>query len=428
MWASLGNCESEVWRSEFDIDEVCEELVERQRKVLSGVKSKDKILRTLCVAADQFVVKPLGDDGGAGRTSILAGFPWFMDWGRDACIALPGLLLGTGRFADARDVLLSFARAADGGMIPNRFDDRAEVAHFNSIDASLWFVNAAFEYFERSGDEDTFGDELLPVIRAIIEAYHKGARFGIRADEDGLITGGDAETQLTWMDARCNGVTFTPRYGKAVEINALWYCGLCRLAEFYAERDVSKARIYHEMADVAEESFNEKFWNEEKGYLNDCIRPDGTVDESMRPNQIFAVSLAFSPLSARKQRLVVRAVKKHLLTEYGLRTLSNVDERYRGRYEGDGMQRDGAYHQGTVWPYLMGAYVEAFLKVHNFSRESRLVGARCLRPLLEHVEKGGCLGSVSEIFDGDGPQKAKGCFAQAWSVGELIRAYKLCDV
>jgi predicted glycogen debranching enzyme len=268
-------------------------------------------------------------------------------------------------------------------------------------------------------------EHLLPAIRWIIDSYYNGTRFGIHADVDGLITGGDENTQLTWMDAKFDGVVFTPRYGKTVEVNAMWYNIMCRLAEFHREKDADTAEHYGYLAEEIAESFGGLFWNEERGYLNDCILPDGTADTSIRPNQIFAVSLPFSPLSDEQQRSVVSVVQKHLLTPYGLRTLSPSDSRYIGRYCGDQRARDAAYHQGTVWPYLIGPFVEAYLKVNGFGRESRKEAAGFIEPLLEHLTQDGCIGSISEILDGDAPHKPHGCFAQAWSVAELLRAYLL---
>jgi predicted glycogen debranching enzyme len=401
-------------------------------------KMRDVRFRTLCLAADQFISKRqtsqnhppshlASEDAGASGTTILAGFPWFMDWGRDVFVALPGLLLSTGRFDEARSVLTTFAAATDDGLIPNRFDDRSNTAHFNSIDASLWFINAAFQYLDAAGDSQTFTQHLLPTIRWIIDSYCDGTQFGICADADGLITGGDNETQLTWMDAKYDGVAFTPRYGKAVEVNALWYNSLCRLAQFYAGRNAENAKHYRSMADKVENSFRQLFWNETAGYLNDCILPGGLADASLRPNQIFAVSLPFSPLPARQQKGVVDAVQKNLLTPYGLRTLDACDSRYKGRYEGPQQQRDEAYHQGTVWPYLIGPFVEAYLKVNDFSQKSKDEASEFIEPLMQHLTEDGCLGQVCEIFDGDAPHKPKGCIAQAWSVAELIRAYQLIN-
>jgi len=395
-----------------------------------------KLLETLCLAADDFITGRQTAQG--PTTTILAGYPWFADWGRDAFIALPGLLLATGRFDEAKSVLTTFAAAADMGMIPNRFDDRSEAAHFNSVDASLWFVNAAFQYLRATDDSETFGRQLLPTIRWILELYQRGTRFGIRADADGLITAGDERTQLTWMDAKYDGVAFTPRYGKAVEVNALWYNCLMQMRNLESQACVEGVppsnrgqdardtiEFYESLAEKVRIGFCDLYWNRDKGYLNDCILPDGSVDDSLRPNQVFAVSLEHSPLPAEQQRSVVNAVQSRLLTPFGLRTLDPLSENYKGRYEGSPHDRDAAYHQGTVWPYLMGAFVEAYLKVNEFSRESKVEAAQFILPLLRHLTANGCIGSVSEIFDGDTPQKPKGCIAQAWSVAELIRAYRL---
>ena len=384
-----------------------------------------RFFETLCLAAAAFVTERQTDDG--SRTTILAGYPWFADWGRDAFIALPGLLLATGRFDEAKSVLTTFAAVADKGMIPNRFDDRSETAHFNSVDASLWFINAAFQYLQASGDSETFTKQLLPTIRWIVESYRRGTRFGISADTDGLITAGNDHTQLTWMDAKYDGVAFTPRFGKAVEINALWYNCLMQMKNLEPPPGSRRAgaQSYESMAEEVRAGFRDLFWNQDKGYLNDCILPDGSVDDSLRPNQIFAVSLEFSPLSAQQQKSVVDAVQDQLLTPYGLRTLNPLAEDYKGRYTGSPQDRDEAYHQGTVWPYLIGAFVESYLKVNEFSTESKRQSAEFILPLLQHLTEDACLGSISEIFDGDAPQLPKGCIAQAWSVAELIRAYQL---
>ncbi|GAG20106.1 unnamed protein product, partial [marine sediment metagenome] len=256
-------------------------------------------------------------------------------------------------------------------------------------------------YLDVAADAETFVNCLLPTIGRIVDYYYNGTRFDIHADNDCLITGGDAESQLTWMDAKYDGVTFTPRYGKAVEINALWYNSMCFLAQFYGERDIEAANHYRSVADKIETSFCRLFWNETGGYLNDCIFPDGSVDASLRSNQIFAVSLAFSPLSLEQQKSVVDMVQKNLLTPYGLRTLAASDSRYKGRYTGSQQQRDEAYHQGTVWPYLIGPFIEAYLKVNGFSLKSKRKASELIEPLMQHLTEDGCLGSVSEIFDGD---------------------------
>jgi len=412
-----------------DIDAARKDLRRHQSIVTVAVKNGDEKFRTLCLAADQFITKrqTKGVPEHTHRTTVIAGFPWFADWGRDTFIALPGLLLSTRRFAEAKSVLTTFAAAVDEGMIPNRFDDRTGTAYFNSVDASLWFINAAFQYLNATGETETFTQHLLPTIRWIIDSYHKGTRFGICADADGLITAGSDETQLTWMDAKYDGVAITARCGKAVEVNALWYNALCLCARFYAGRDVKNAKHYKSMAEKVKDSFCKLFWNEKTCYLNDSVLQEGRVDSSLRPNQIFAVSLGFSPLSPKRQKSVVDVVRKHLLTPYGLRTLNVENSRYKGTYTGPQQQRDEAYHQGTVWPYLIGPFVEAYLKVNEFSRKSKRNAAEFIEPLMKHLTENGCIGSISEIFDGDAPHKPRGCIAQAWSVGELIRAYELIN-
>jgi predicted glycogen debranching enzyme len=437
LWATLSPPQSHCKPEELtglNIDTVRKNLLRHQENIkhkansMRVSKNGNQVsdFETLCLTADAFIAKRQTNNH--DRTTILAGYPWFADWGRDAFISLPGLLLSTGRFEEAKSVLTTFASAADEGMIPNRFDDRSGTTYFNSVDASLWFINAAFQYHKATGDSNTFNQELVPTIRWIIESYHKGTRFDIHADADGLITAGNDQTQLTWMDAKFDGLAFTPRCGKAVEINALWYNALCLLADWdieNSEHSVRSPNDYKSMAEKVRTSFCELFWNESKSYLNDCILPDGSVEDSLRPNQIFAVSLGFSPLSPSQQKAVVKAVQKQLLTPYGLRTLNVQNSRYHGIYTGPQQERDEAYHQGTVWSFLLGPFVESFLKINGFSRKSKKKAAEFIEPLLQHLTEDGCLGSVSEIFDGDMPHKPKGCFAQAWGVAELIRAYQL---
>ena len=432
--AALGRHETgHTQQHNHDIKTVCRDLRRHQNEVLAAAKTSDKKFSKICLAADQFITKrkiadhQIQDAEHKVRetTTILAGFPWFADWGRDAFISLPGLLLETGRFEDAKSVLTVFAAAADDGMIPNRFDDFGGTAHFNSVDASLWFINAAFEYLRATSDSETFTMQLLPIIRWIIDSYQQGNCFGICADSDGLITAGDENTQLTWMDAKYDGVAFTARYGKAVEINALWYNSLMLIAQFYTSRDMKNAEHYKAMAEKSADSFSGLFWNQTTGHLNDCILPDGSVDSTLRPNQIFAVSLPFSPLSAQQQKCVVDVIARELLTPFGLRTLSPRDTRYKENCTGPQSQRDEAYHQGTVWPYLIGPFVESYLKVNDFSSEAKSKAAEFIEPLMQHLTENACLGQISEIFDGDWPHTPRGCIAQAWSVAELIRAYRL---
>jgi len=422
LWADLG----EAYRPGHfvlpDIEEVVQQLREHNSSITAAAKG-DKVLAALYRAADQFVVKRVSH--GAKQTTILAGFPWFADWGRDAFISLPGLLLATRRFDEAKSVLLTFARAESRGMIPNCFDDYSDRAHFNSVDASLWFINAAFAYLEASKDNRGFEEELLPVIIGIIEAYRDGTRFGIVADSDGLITAGDSDTQITWMDAKFDGFVFTPRYGKVVEVNALWYNAIMLLEHFLTDdpRCVNPEFLeaLRSRGDTIRDGFRGLFWNESWGWLNDCVLPDGTADATLRPNQIFAVSLPYSPLEPAQQKAVVDIVGSKLLTPFGLRTLSPDDARYQGTYAGGQHQRDRAYHQGTVWAYLIGPFVEAYLKVNG--PKAKKQAGRFIEPLLKQLTDDGCIGQVSEIYDGDAPHRPKGCFAQAWSVAEVIRAY-----
>jgi len=425
LWADFGDdqtCDSDI---EFELDTVIDSLKLKDKKLIKRVNEDDETTKLLYRAASQFVVQR--DINGTEAATILAGYPWFLDWGRDTFISLQGLTLCTGRRTEAYSILKAFASAVDEGMIPNRFDDYNGPAHYNSIDASLWFVHAAFEYMAvcKSKNLQDFSMKILPAVRWIIDSYLKRTRFGIRAGRDGLITGGDIDTQLTWMDAKCDGTAFTPRYGKAVEINALWYNGLMRLSKYYENKDAEACRHYGELADKCGESFCEIFWNEEAGYLNDCIFPDGTVDASLRPNQIYAVSLPFSPLNYPQQKQVVNVVAEKLLTPYGLRTLAASDKRYCGRYEGGQYERDSAYHNGTVWPYLIGHFIGAYLKVNDFSTAAKADARSFLQPLLTQLTSDGCIGSIAEVFDGSGPHRPAGCFAQAWSVAEVLRAWQM---
>ncbi|MFA5555316.1 MAG: amylo-alpha-1,6-glucosidase [Phycisphaerae bacterium] len=421
--ACLSSADDAKMLSEITLQELLDELSDAEQDILSKIKTKDKTLKKLAAGADQFICRRKSKQG--QRATILAGYPWFFDWGRDAFISLPGLLLQTGRFEDAKSVLTTFAAASDEGMIPNRFDDYSDTAHFNSVDASLWFIDAAFQYLKITNDSDTFNNHLLETICRIIDSYQKGTRFEIHADSDGLITAGNEQTQLTWMDAKFDGVVFTPRYGKAVEVNALWYNALCSLGKFYERLDENKSRHFKLMSEEVKENYRRLFWNEQLGYLNDCVYPDSKPDTSCRPNQIFAVSLDFSPLSAEQQQKVVAVVQQKLLTPYGLRSLSPDDPRYIGKCIGSQKERDRSYHQGTVWAYLIGHFVQAYLKVNDFSMPSRLTAQQFLEPLVKHFNDDACIGSVSEIFDGDLPHEPRGCFAQAWSVAELIRALML---
>ncbi len=382
----------------------------------------DVVDRQLCHAADQFVVRRTGA-GGKPATTILAGYHWFGDWGRDTFVSLPGLLLATGRLEEARDVLCTFAEKQRDGLIPNRFSDYGDQCEYNSIDASLWFIHAADAYLETSADEHAWKNVLGPVCANVIKAFEQGTSFDTAMDEDGLVRCGNPTTQITWMDAKHGDVVFTPRYGRCVEINALWYNALCILTDRLTLVDGAMAQRCGELADRVRKHFTSAFWNDRDRCLYDVVRGEER-DASIRPNQIFAVSLRHSPLLPDRQKSVVECVEEHLLTPYGLRSLSPKDPGYRARCEGDAYSRDSAYHNGTVWAWLMGPFVEAYLRVHDFSDDARKRCEGFLNPLIDHLGQAG-LGSISEIFDGDSPHTPRGCIAQAWSVSEVLRARQL---
>ncbi|MHC4716679.1 MAG: amylo-alpha-1,6-glucosidase [Planctomycetota bacterium] len=382
----------------------------------------DETSRRLAMAAETFVAQRRRPNA-YPATTIVAGYHWFGSWGRDAMIALPGLLLETRRFEPALAVLRGFAEAVDEGMIPNFFDERGAGASFNSIDASLWFIIAADRYVAASGDVDGWQNHLAGAVLSILQHYHDGTRFDIRADHDGLLVGGDEQTQLTWMDAKFAGRPITPRYGKCVEINALWHAAL-RVAQRRTEEGTAAGK-WGQIAQVVAAAFAERFWNPEAGCLYDIISGE-RMDDAIRPNQILAVALPDCPLPPDRQRSVVDVVQRELLTPMGLRTLSPAAPGYRGRYGVSWESRDRAYHQGTVWPWLTGPFIEAYLKVHEFSDQARDQCRQWLAGWGEHLRTAG-LGFVSEIFDGDEPHAPAGCIAQAWSVAEILRAKRMVD-
>jgi predicted glycogen debranching enzyme len=401
--------------------------VQRRRERLSRFVSAvaedaDEAASRLAAASDTFVAVRRFPEGSASST-ILAGFHWFADWGRDAFVALPGLLLSTGRFTTAQEVFKTFAARIDRGLAPNRFDDYSSIAHYNSIDASLWFIVAAERYLAAGGNPEFWRDTLMPAAHAILSAYHGGTLFDIHADADLLLTGGSRETQLTWMDTKLGAEPVTPRYGKAVEVNALWYNAHRIMAARCRGIDAALADQYAHYAELIAPAFRKTFWNDKLGCLYDCVTDHGP-DASVRPNQIFAVSLPYSPLSPEQQAAVLRLVEAKLLTPAGLRTLSPDDPRYRRRYGGSWESRDKAYHQGTVWAWLIGPFVEAYLKVEG---NKPFAVERCRDILSEFdamLHQAG-LGFIGEIFDAEPPHTPRGCIAQAWSVGEVLRAKRL---
>jgi predicted glycogen debranching enzyme len=372
----------------------------------------------LAIAAGQFIVRRGGPT--ADGQSVIAGYPWFADWGRDTMIALPGLASTLGRHASAAGILRTYARFVDRGMLPNRFPDGGEAPEYNTADATLWFFHALDCHVEAAGD-DALAAELLPVLRAIIEAHLQGTRHGIRVDaRDGLLAAGEAGVQLTWMDAKIGDWVVTPRIGKAVELNALWLNALhvgAKLAERVRAPDTQ--RYCTELLGRAQSSFG-RFWNPARGCLYDVIDVEGGegCDASLRPNQLLALSLPYSALEPLQARAVLETCARELLTSYGLRSLAAGDPHYLGRYVGDVRSRDAAYHQGTVWSWLLGPFALAHYRVHGDARRALSL----LEPIASHL-RDACIGSISEIFDGDAPHEARGCFAQAWSVGEVLRAW-----
>ncbi|MEM9418958.1 MAG: amylo-alpha-1,6-glucosidase [Planctomycetota bacterium] len=390
----------------------------------------------LAIAADDFVVQRTL--GSKKLTTIMAGYPWFADWGRDTFIALPGLLLSTGRLTAARDTLRAFASSLQDGLVPNRFDDYTNEPHYNTVDASLWYVVSGLAYIEAS---ETSPKWLVKAMTDIVDAYaagtnaqgHDGRPIPIAMDADGLIAAGDDHSQLTWMDAACGGTVFTPRPGKCVEINALWYHALVGLAELLQQgtaKEIDAGDAYAKLAKQVKRSFVSTFWSDDLGRLIDHVRPDGTPDLSLRPNMVFACSLPNSPLPAAKRKAVLAAIKDQLLTSAGLRTLPADDPNYHPHYVGPQYDRDKSYHQGTVWPWPMGAYAEGVLRAGKFSKKAKAEATAVLQPLVDRLLDQG-LGQLHEIFDAEagitGLHEPRGCPAQAWSVAEVVRVLELIE-
>jgi predicted glycogen debranching enzyme len=373
----------------------------------------------LVLAADQFIVDRHDEQGKALGKTVIAGYPWFGDWGRDTMIALPGLTLAAGRHDIAASVLRTFARFVDQGMLPNRFPDGGETPEYNTVDATLWYFVAVREYLRITRDSSLRG-ELYPVLKDIIAWHRRGTRFGIRMDEsDALLFAGEAGVQLTWMDAKVGDWVVTPRIGKCVEINALWYHALALMGNLANEEDdTGAAGEYTLLAGRTARSFNERFWHEDGAYLYDVIDGPEGVDASLRPNQILAVSLTPTLLEASRARAVVERCARELWTPMGLRSLAASDKHFVPAYQGGPRDRDGAYHQGTVWSWLLGPFVSAHLQVHGDVAAAR----GFVYGMAAHLREA-CVGQVSEIFDGDAPFRARGCYAQAWGVAELLRIW-----
>ncbi|HZH89756.1 MAG TPA: amylo-alpha-1,6-glucosidase [Pyrinomonadaceae bacterium] len=376
----------------------------------------DIYIRTLTAAADQFLVRR-GDDLG----SVIAGYHWFTDWGRDTMISLTGLAFARGQFDTAREILLAFAAHMREGVIPNRFPDGDDEPEYNNVDGTLWFVNAVGELARRTGDIGFIRERLYPRLREFLEWHERGTIYSIRVDQDSLLSAGQDDVQLTWMDARVGDYVVTPRAGKAVEIQALWYNALRTIEEVAASVEDDWMRNHaRALAEHARASFHGLFWNEADNCLYDCISPAGEPDAAIRPNQIFALSLPHPIMTGERARSVVATVTRELLTPYGLRSLSPRHPDYRPRYEGDAYSRDTAYHQGTVWAWLIGPFVTAHLRTHGRTPENLTRARGFVRAFREHLNEAG-VGQISEIFDADAPHTPRGCIAQAWSVAELLR-------
>ncbi|EAW36947.1 amylo-alpha-1,6-glucosidase [Lyngbya sp. PCC 8106] len=383
-------------------------------------------VRQLVLAADQFIVDRPTPDEPEGKT-IIAGYPWFGDWGRDTMISLPGLTLYTGRLDVARSILRTFAQYVDQGMLPNRFPDRGDAPDYNTVDATLWYFEAIRAYVDASNDEGLI-QELFPILADIIDWYKQGTRYNIKLDpEDGLIYAGEPGTQLTWMDAKVGDWVVTPRMGKPIEVNVLWYHALQMMIRF-AQKLGKPHDEYQQLAQQTAKGFA-RFWNEAAEYCYDVLDTPNGNDASLRPNQILAVSLPplgensyACLLNSRRQRQVVEICAQELLTSYGLRSLAPDDPEYQGTYTGNQLQRDGAYHQGTVWGWLMGPFVLAHLRVYKNSDQAR----EYLQPLADHLFAAG-VGNMSEIFEGNAPMRPCGCPAQAWTVAEVLRAWFLSE-
>lgn len=378
------------------------------------------LLQALFVAADQFVVQRAADKKQRHKMSVIAGYPWFEDWGRDTFISLPGLTLVPNRADAARDILATFADHIQNGLVPNRFPDDADQPDYNTVDASLWFVNAAFAYWRYTGDLAFLTDYLYNPICQIIDHYQHGTSFGIHMDSDGLMCCGVHGANLTWMDAKIGDYVVTPRYGKPIEISGLWYNAV-RITETVArhKKDLARANEMHRIAALIEKNLPAKFWLEKLGYYADVLGHGDAPDELLRPNQLIAAALPFSAVPREHLVSIVKAAQAKLFTPMGLRTLAPGSPGYCGRYQGDQTSRDHAYHQGTAWPWLIGPFVSAFTRA--FPQSSHEQRFAFIRPLGDRMNVYG-IGSLAEIADGDPPHQPRGCIAQAWSVAEVIRA------
>ena len=397
--------------------EIVNEYKKRSEALVENANLNDDFANNLVKAGDHFIV----NRESTGLKTVLAGLPWFTDWGRDTMIAFEGLTLVTKRFDEAREILESFARYIKNGLVPNVFPDENTEPGYNTVDASLWYFQAVYKYLKYTGDESDYKfvkEKLYPKLKEIYKAYSTKTDFSIGMDSDGLIFAGGGLDQVTWMDVRVGDFVVTPRHGKPVEINALWYNAL-KIMEELCEKFEDDSLEYRELSCRVKESFNNKFWNEEKNCLYDVVDKN---DDKIRPNQIWAVSLPFAVLDREKEKKIVGAVYKHLYATYGLRSLSFMDKDYKKKYIGKLIDRDCAYHMGTTWAFLIGGFITAYCKVNDYSKEA-IEKANHMCKVFEDTMKDGCINGIAEIFDGDFASTGRGCYSQAWSVGEVLRAY-----
>jgi predicted glycogen debranching enzyme len=394
-----------------DAFELYQEEKQRRESLIKEYHWNEEIKR-LVLAADQFVVKR-----GVDSKTVIAGYPWFSDWGRDTMVSLTGLCLVTGRVDDAKKILRTFAESVSEGMIPNRFPDYGEAPEYNTVDATLWFFQAIYKFYRHTSDKE-FVSTLIPVLKDIMAWHYKGTRYRIHVDSDELLYSGQAGMQLTWMDVKAGDWVVTPRTGKAVEVNALWFNALSVMAALLSETgDLKQADDFRKRAFRASVSFNRVFWNKSLGFLYDYV--DGEYkNDDLRPNQIYALSLPFKLLPKDKAEKVLTIITQKLLTPRGLRSLSPDHKDYKPVYEGDPWHRDVAYHQGTAWSFLLGPYLDAWMTLKG--ERGRAEASQLVSVFLEHLNEAG-VGTVSEIFDAAPPHRPRGCFAQAWSVGEVLR-------
>lgn len=400
--------------------DTAEEIISRQKAYRRALEEKagfrSEAARTLSKSANQFIAKRES----TGGDTILAGFPFFEDWGRDTMIALPGLCISTGQYESAKRILRTFAANERGGLMPNLFPEGENEPRYNTVDAALLFINCVYLLYQATGEE-AFVREMYPVMERITAGYQNGTDFGIHMDEDGLIMAGEKLDQVTWMDIRVGEILPTPRHGKPVEINAYWYNALCIMEQLGAVCG-RPGEKYRSLAEKVQKSFEREFWMEDQRCLKDVV--SGTkADFQIRCNQIWAVSMPFTMLDREKEKQIVDTVFEKLYTPYGLRTLEEADPEFHPLYGGSAFERDMAYHQGTVWPFPLGSYYLAYLKIWDYSEEAKNTVKEQLE-VLESAMREGCIGQLPEIYDGGNPCSSKGCFAQAWSVGELLRVYE----